>query len=63
MNKKIFKFNPITITHSDCNIGIAISDDGYCDYSVMTLVECGNQKRLFNRLLIEDWKGGEIHAY
>lgn len=60
MEKKLFKFNPSTITMSDCAISIAVSDDGYFDYSIMILVESDNKKRLFNRLVIEDYTDGEI---
>ena len=52
------------ITKEDCYISIAISDDGYGDYSIMTLIECpNNQKRLFNRLLIEDYTDGIIYNF
>lgn len=60
MEKRLFKFNPSTITMSDCVISIAVSDDGYFDYSIMILVESDNKKRLFNRLVIEDYTDGEI---
>lgn len=60
MNKKLFRFNSSTITISDCTVSIAVSDDGYFDYSIMTLVESNNKKRLFNRLVVEDYTDGEI---
>jgi hypothetical protein len=52
------------IKKEDCDISIAISDDGYGDYSIMTLIECpNNQNRLFNRLLIEDYTDGVIFNF
>lgn len=47
----------------DCSISIVMANDGYGDYSIMVLVECGNQKRLFSRLLVEDYEEGIIHAF
>ena len=44
-------------------IDIVLSDDGMMDYSIMVLVKANGKSRLFNRLLIEDYKGGEIHAF
>jgi hypothetical protein len=54
-NRTLLKLNHSTVTHSDCTISVAVSDDGYCDYSIMVLIESQNKKRLFNRLVIEDY--------
>ena len=59
-NRTLLKLNNSTVTHSDCTISVAISDDGYFDYSIMILIESDNKKRLFNRLIVEDYKDGGI---